>query len=142
MKTVLADIQALERKIAETYESYKKKHPNTKKTRNDPMFSKLQSAQPRQTTHKNPMRDSWVRPEKMSPDDHGKASDYHSQMSDKYQKELEHASSHNGDWEGAQEKRDYHANQSNYHDFLARGDKQMADAYRAELLKFRNPYHR
>lgn len=40
MKTVLAEIQALERKIAETYESYKKKHPATKKTRNDPMFTK------------------------------------------------------------------------------------------------------
>jgi hypothetical protein len=36
--SVLREIQSLELKIAKTYENYKNKHPNSKKTRNDPMF--------------------------------------------------------------------------------------------------------
>jgi hypothetical protein len=69
MKTVLAEIQALERKIAETYESYKKKHPNTKKTRNDPMFKdqdKLETVEEKtKRFRENPPKLDWS---KITPD--------------------------------------------------------------------------
>ena len=39
MKKVLAEIKSLEQKIAASdYKKYKKEHPATKKTPNDPMF--------------------------------------------------------------------------------------------------------